>query len=82
MSDEYKLTDATGRTVAIGTRDQMTSTLKHTVAGGEYATTGPGIDMRLHRAAGVVYPAGGVVDGEVVPTRNLDGCIRVFGATS
>lgn len=81
MSDECTLIDATGRTVATGTRDQMASILKHTVADGGYAITGPGIDMRFHRAAGVVYPAGGVVDGEVVPPRNLDECIRVFGSS-
>jgi hypothetical protein len=77
--NEVRLVDATGLAVAVGTRDQIMSFLKHHSQDGEYAIAGPGIDARLYRVGGVIYPGGGQIDGQTIPPRSREECVAVFG---
>lgn len=79
MANEYRLLDATGQNVAVGTRDQMMSFLKHHSQDGEYALVGPGIDARFYRVGSVIYPGGGQIDGQTILPRSLDECVAEFG---
>ncbi len=72
MSNECRLTDATGTIVADGTRDQVMSFLKRLSPDGEYAVVGPGIDAKFHKVCGVVHPAGGDVHSKITPARTRD----------
>lgn len=76
---ECKLMNELGKTIAMGSRDLMTSYLKHNVEDGMYAIAGPGIDMTYYRANGTVYPCGGTQDGERMPPRSLEECKKRFG---
>lgn len=82
MSNECRLTDATGLIVAVGTRDQMMSSLKRHSPDGEYAVVGPGIDAKFYKVDGVVYPAGGQVDSQMLPARTRDECVAAFGGAN
>jgi hypothetical protein len=35
--------------------------------------------MRYYRIEGIVYPAGGMIDGGTMPTRTREECIAFFG---
>jgi hypothetical protein len=78
MSNECRLVDATGMTVAVGTRGQMMYSLKRHSPDGEYAVVGPGIDAKFYKIGGVVNPAGGHVDSWVIPARTRDESVEAF----
>lgn len=67
--NEYSLLDHTGKTLAMGTQDQMFGHLKHHVSDGRYRVLGP--DLRLHclRIEGVVMPD---PDGVCLERANCD----------
>ena len=68
-TNEYSLLDHQGKTIAMGTRDQMFSYVKHHVSDGRYRIVGP--DLRLHclRENGVVEPD---QDGVCLEARTLN----------
>ncbi len=76
--EETSLVDANGRTVAMGSRDQMFSTLKHHKPDGEYAIVGPRINMTFYRENGMVFPSSGFIDGGRTTPRNKQECIEVL----
>jgi hypothetical protein len=69
--NECKLMNEYGKTIAMGSQDQMVRYLKHHVEDGMYAIEGPGIDMTYYRANGIVYPCGGTQDGVEMPPRSV-----------
>lgn len=52
--------------------------LKHGCPDGEFSIEGPGIDMTFYRIDGMVYPSGGTIDGQRMPTRSRAECIETF----
>ena len=81
MSKVYCLRDEQARLIATGSREEMYSFAKHHVVDGMYSIGGPGpdFDLLLYRVGGVIYPCGGVVDGEKVPTLSKQECIGIYG---
>ena len=54
--DNYKLFDQAGKVIAMGTKDQMFSFLKHHVPDGRYRIVGPDIKLHCLRKHGIVEP--------------------------
>lgn len=54
--EDYNLLDATGKTVAIGSFDQMGRMLKHRVRDGRYSIVGPEYRLYCVRRNGVIEP--------------------------
>jgi len=71
MPNEYQLLDSTtGRTIAMGTKEQMFSFVKHHVPDGRYRLVGPDLKIHCVRQDGVVSPDpdGVVVEGKEIQT--------------
>lgn len=72
---------ASSKTVAIlPDRELALRYLKHECADGDYGLEGPGVDMVLYRINGILYPGGGIIDGETVPPRSKEQCVETFGS--
>ncbi len=75
---EHALKDTNGRTVAMGSLQQMTGFLKHHVPDGDYAIEGTGTNATFYRINGVVYPSGGMIAGQRLPPRSREECVETF----
>jgi hypothetical protein len=56
VNDNYKLLDHAGKTIAMGTRDQMFSYVKYHVPDGRYRIVGSDIKLHCLRKDGIVEP--------------------------
>ena len=77
--DDCLLIGRNDHVVTVGSRDFCFRWLKEMCPDGEYIVRGPGIDLSFYRIGGVVYPCGGTVDGNVMPTRSLAECVSFLG---
>ena len=77
--EDYRLLDQTGSLIAMGTKDQMFSYVKHHVPDGRYRIVG--IDLKLHclRKDGIVEPDpdGVALEAKVVNISDLLDMIAV-----
>jgi hypothetical protein len=78
MREECTLTDAGGEIITICDRDLAIRWLKHECPDGDYSIEGPDIDLKYYRIDGIVYPAGGTIDGGTMPIRTREECIAFF----
>jgi hypothetical protein len=79
-ADDTTLFDNEGEIRTIADRDLCLRYLRHGrgLPEGEYTVRGPGIDLRLHNVGSVMYPAGGMIDGNAFPDRTRRECIETF----
>jgi len=54
--DDYRLLNASGETIAIGTRDQVFRFVKHHVADGRYRIVGSEVKLHVVREQGILSP--------------------------
>lgn len=80
--DDCLLLGRNQHVVTMGSRDFCFRWVKHRCRDGEYKVQGPGIDLHLIRIDGVVYPSGGSVDGNLMPSRSPAECAAFFGKPS
>ena len=78
--DDCLLIDRNDCVITAGSRDFCFQWLKHQCPDGEYAVRGRDIDLSFYRLEGIVYPSGGAVDGNLMPTRSLAECLSAFGS--
>jgi hypothetical protein len=56
VDDEYELLDHSGNTIAMGTKDQIFSIVKHHVPDGRYRIVGKNLKVHCVRKDGIVEP--------------------------
>jgi hypothetical protein len=78
---DYTLRNDKGEILTIASQDLVQRFLKHHCPDGNYTIEGPDTDLILHRINGMVYPAGGTLNGQKVPPRSRQECVVEFGTS-
>lgn len=82
MTKDTVLTDKNGKIIVVAERESVLDHLKNACPDGEYIVKGPGIDAVFYRHDGIVYPAGGSLDGETMSRLSLEECIQAYSRSS
>ena len=77
-SGDCTLKDEAGEIVTICDRELGIKWMKLECPDGGYTVVGPDINLKYYRIDGIVYPAGGTIDGGTMPTRAREECVRIL----